>query len=239
MLLAATLLTGNTGIAQSQKADLFKKGSVERTAITVKAKSKKSTTTDYNKRARKAYKKFLKGYYEDGKTFSYGTRKFNWWYDFKEYDADYALYDINNDGKDELILNTDDIVGSSDPNAIFTYYKGKVKCIGISGHYGYYWGHKKGKLIGRCYNHCISGIKYNEGYMTEYSVIKKGKLKVVARFFDNEGWAGSEPSDRVRRYWIGKKRVSKKKFQSYLKRKTGSKNPKTLFASDKYVTYKK
>lgn len=249
MLLAATVLTGNTGVAQSQQADEIRKNSIEKMTSTVKAaevqqskvnvksESKKSTTAKYNKKIRKAYRKFLKGYYENGKAFRFHKSEYKWPFDFKKYDAYYAIYDINNDGKDELILNTDDMHGSSNPNTIFMYYKGKVKCIGMSGLDGYYWGHEKGKLIGECERDSLAGIKIKEGYTTAYYMIKNGKLKTIARFFDNEGWAISD-SDKVRRYWIGKKRVSKKKFENFLKKRTGSKNPKRIFSSDKYVAYK-
>ena len=221
MLLAATVLTGNTGVAQSQQADEIRKNSIEKMTSTVKAaevqqskvnvksESKKSTTAKYNKKIRKAYRKFLKGYYENGKAFRFHKSEYKWPFDFKKYDAYYAIYDINNDGKDELILGLD----------------------------GYYWGHEKGKLIGECERDSLAGIKIKEGYTTAYYMIKNGKLKTIARFFDNEGWAISD-SDKVRRYWIGKKRVSKKKFENFLKKRTGSKNPKRIFSSDKYVAYK-
>lgn len=250
ILLATALLTGNIGSAQSKQADVIWKSSIEKVTFTVKAaeiqqnkvnvkaESKKNTDTAYNKKVKKAYKKFLKGYYENGKAFSYHKSKYKWPFDYKKYDGCYAIYDINNDGKDELILNTDDMMGSSNPNTIFTYYKGKVKCIGMSGYYGYYWGHTKGKLIGNYFNDYLSGIKIGEGYTTAYYMIKKGKLKMVAHSFDNEGWAETDSPDRVRRYWIGKKRVSKKKFENFVKKKTGSKNPKRIFSYDKYVTYK-
>ena len=135
ILLAAELLTGNTGYAQAaqeQVADTITKSVDSETAFVsqaagkqqskavVQAKSKKSTNAAYNKKAKKAYKKFLKGYFEKGKAFTYGKSEIKWTHDFSENGGGYyVIYDINNDGKLELILNTEDICGMATPTALF------------------------------------------------------------------------------------------------------------------------
>ena len=250
ILLAAVLLTGNNGYAQAaqeQLADTITKSVVSETVLAsqvagtqqsravVQAKSKKSTNAAYNKKAKKAYKKFLKGYFEKGKAFAYDEDgktkiKWEWTHNFSENGGGYyVIYDINNDGKLELILNTEDICGMAIPSALFIYYKGKVKCIGITGHNSYYCGYRKGNLI-------LGG----EGGMGEfyfyYYKIKNGKLKKVASSYDNAGMVDGETIPHVQKYWIGKKKVSKKKFDNFIKKNTGSKNPKII--NKEFVKYK-
>lgn len=248
ILLAATMLIGNSGVDSSTVTGTVREYISKETVLTAKAATKKTSTANtkaktkkqkeieaYNKKAKKAYMQFLKGYFEKGKAFTYDKSKYTWGRDFKEYGGGrYLIYDLNNDGKKELILDTDMTECSSNPYTLFIYYKGKVKCIGRSGQFGEYWRHKKGKLIGHSYNDIWGGAKISEGYKTAYYRIVNGKLKMVAHSFDNEGWAGDSVV-----YWIGKKRVSKKKYEDFLKKNTGSKNPKAISIGDKkFVQYK-
>ena len=252
LVLAGVLLTGNIGYAQAaqeQPADTITKSIVNETVFVsqtvdkqqskavVQAKSKKSTNAAYNKKAKKAYKKFLKGYFEKGKSFSYGRSGYKWNYKFSEHEGGYYLiYDINNDGKLELILDTSDTYLTID-SALFLYYKGKVKCIGLS-QFGYYGGPfcRMGKFIRHQEHDCIAKIK-KEGWTWKYSIIKNGKLKTVAKEFESITFAGDD-SLPVKRYWIGKKIVSKKKFDNFIKKNAGTKNPKIIDCSYKYVQYK-
>lgn len=254
ILLAAALLTGNTGYAQAAKerpADTITESVVSENAFAsqaagkqqskavVQVKSKKSTNAAYNKKAKKAYKKFLKGYFEKGKSFSYGRSGYKWNYKFSEHEGGYYLiYDINNDGKLELILDTSDTYVTIN-SALFLYYKGKVKCIGLSegSHLGGPWPFGgMGKFILHSEDDCIAKIKKEE-CTEKYSIIKNGKLKTVAKEFESIIFAGDD-SLPVKRYWIGKKIVSKKKFDNFIKKNAGTKNPKRIYWSDKYVQYK-
>ena len=236
----SSTVTGTVREYISKETVLTAKAATKKTSTTnTKAKTKKQKEIEaYNKKAKKAYMQFLKGYFEKGKAFTYDKTKHTWGRDFKEYGGgSYLIYDLNNDGKKELILYTYESEGASNNHALFSYYKGKVKCIGMSGHYGYYWRHKKGKLIGHSYKDCWGGAKISEGYTTAYYRIENGKLKMVAKSFDNDGWA-TDSTGRVVVYWIGKKRVSKKKYEDFLKKNTGSKNPKAISIEDKFVQYK-
>ena len=195
----------------------------------------KVTVTGMTKKQkiRKAYKKFLKGYFKNGKSFTYNHKKYKWKYKYSQGNSGgyYAIYDINNDGTEDLILYTMDICDTSNPSALFMYEKGKVKCIAFTGQDHFYKGFEKGNLI-------VGGVcDRRTGDYTKYYKVKKGKLKLVAKEFSDEGW-GNE-ANIVRKYWIGKKKVSKSKFQKFLENETGIKNPSiTWDAEFKFIQYK-
>ena len=113
------------------------------------------------------------------------------------------------------------------------YYNGKVKCIGMTGHNSYYCGYRKGRLI-------LGGESGMGEIYTYYYKIKNGKLKKVASSYDNGGVGGIDEGTvpLVKSYYIGKKKVSKKKFNNFIKKNTGSKNPKEVAIWDKFVKYK-
>ena len=246
MLLVATLLTGNTELGQLQQADLFKKGSVERAEITVKAvaiqpskvyvkaKSKKSTTTDYNKRARKAYKKFLKGYYVQGKSFFYEGREYKWSDDnSSEYSENkYTIYDINHDGKKELL-----IYNTGRPEYyLFTFYKGKVKCASVAGYHNTFFECKKRNII------IMSGANCGSEFDHLY-VLQNGTLKSLGGVVIENKYTGSGimKNGKIINEWTfgdgtGKK-VSRAQYKKILKKHTGSTNIKAFCAC--YMQHKK
>ena len=211
--------------------------------MVVKAASKKK----YNKKAKKAYMKFLKGYFVHGKSFSYQGRKHKWRDDNSARDRDkyYLIRDINHDGKVELL-----VFNSGRPEEyLFTYYKGKVKCVADFGYHNYFKESKKGKII------VISGANCGTESNSIY-VLKKGKLKYVAGvgIENKQTGTGRQKNGKTVNEWSfsnSKGKISKAKFSQILKKYTGSsdikafcvcymssKNVNTQLKKIKYKTYK-
>lgn len=246
ILLATALLTGNTGSAQSKQADVIRKSSIEKVTFTVKAaeiqqnkvnvkaESKKSTTKAYNKKARKAYKKFLKEYYVQGKSFFYDGTEYKWSDDnsSKYSDRKYTIYDINHDGKKELL-----IYNTGRPEYyLFTYYKGKVKCASVAGYHDTFLECKKRKVIIMSGSNC--GSESNHMY-----ILQKGTLKDLGGVFIENKYTGSGimKNGKIINRWsfsdgTGKK-ISRAQFKKILKKYTGSTNIKAFCVC--YMQHKK
>lgn len=118
-------------------------------------------------------------------------------------------YDINHDGVLELLLDEDGVTSQ-----LYYYYKNKIKKASVSSYFACY---KKGGVF------CCFSMRY--GYESEgYNIISNGKVKMMASMIDDSG--ADSVSIKGPQYYIGKKKVSKSKFNSYIKRKT--KNSKTI-----------
>ena len=227
ILLATALLTGNTGFAQSTLSNTITENISHKTAFTVKktvkkqrktnakAKSKKGTTTAYNKKARKAYKKFLKEYYVQGKSFFYDGTEYKWIDDnsSKYSDRKYTIYDINHDGKKELL-----IYNTGRPEYyLFTYYKGKVRCASVAGYHNTFLECKKRKVIVMSGSNC--GSESNHMY-----ILQKGTLKDLGGVFIENKYTGSGimKNGKIINRWsfsdgTGKK-ISRAQFKKILKK---------------------
>ena len=190
MLLVALLLTGNTGFIQSTWIDLVTNSFSNETVLTVKAAvkqqgkvtvrtaTKKSKITAYNKKAKKAYKKFLKEYYVQGKSFLYGGSKYKW-SDYKS-SRKYTIRDINHDGKLELLIYN---IGRPE-HYLFTYYKGKVKCAAIAQNHSCFYECKKGRVIVESSGN--NGSEENGLYL-----LQNGTLKCVGRVSIENQYTGT------------------------------------------------
>lgn len=119
--------------------------------------------------------------------------------------ADFWCYDINHDGVLELLLNE---VSGSGISKLYYYHKNKLKKSDVSSYFACY---KKGGVFSYYTSH--SGHDY-EGYF----VISNGKIKEIASTTDDSG-AGYDSAEGPQ-YYIGKKKVSKSKFNSYIRGKT-------------------
>lgn len=172
--------------------------------MVVNAATKKQTKATYNKKAKKAYRKFLKDVFVNGKYHN------GWGKNVTQ--REYAITDLNNDGKLELILNTLPFYGTSQGCVVYTYYQGQVKEAGYAYNCeDYCYGFKKGNLI---YNY-LEGKQIDE----KYSKLKNGKLVTVARHYTDEPWGGTQNF-----YEIKGKKVTRKKFEAFLKKKIGFKS---------------
>ena len=246
MLLGTTVLTSSIGMtpaAQAKPVEVVEECVVNeqnlalkttenpQSKAVVKARSAKNNkVAAYNKKAKKAYKKFLKGYFEQGKAFSYNGNKYKWSdHNSSEYSTDsdkqYIIKDINHDGKVELL-----IYNTGRPEYyLFTYYKNKVKCLFAPGYSHTFYECKKGKAIVRSESYGgretsalyilkngtlknLGGIRVNSEYAGG-GVLKNGKLIEEWEFFNGKG-----------------KSISKAKFKKILKKYTGSTNVKAFTA---------
>ena len=96
-------------------------------AATKKQNQKKKKIAAYNKKAKKAYRKFLKEYYVEGKSFYHNGYEYKWSY-HRSKDRLYAIKDINHDGKVELFIFN----SKGSENYLFSYYKNKVQCAAVN-----------------------------------------------------------------------------------------------------------
>ena len=237
LLLAAALLTGNTRYAQAaqeQSADIITESVVSENAFAsqaadkqqskavVQAKSKKQDkNAAYNKKAKKAYKKFLKDYYVQGKSFHYGWQQFKW-SDYKS-SRKYSIYDINHDGKLELLIDN-----SGRPESyLFSYYKGKVKCVAVAGYHSCFYECKKGKVI-------VMSSANNGSEGTNLYLLQKGTLKYLGGMFIENKYTGTGrmKNGKIMNEWsfndAKNGSISKAKFKKILKKYTGSTDVKAF-----------
>jgi hypothetical protein len=113
-------------------------------------------------------------------------------------DCEFILLDINKDGIPELIFTQD----SGYHVEIFAYVDGKVKSVGrgFAGTQEYYPNKK-------IYHSTTAHGNYNE----EYYKFNGKKMKELAHI------EGTDIVEETYVYYIGKKKVSKAKFESYVK----------------------
>ena len=234
LVLAAALLIGNTGYAQAaqeQPADTITKSVVSETVLASQAADRqqskavvqaKSTNAAYNKKAKKAYKKFLKEYYVQGKSFSYMQEQYKW-SDYECSDRQYTISDINHDGKLELLIYN---VGR--PNYyLFTYHKNKVKCVAIAPYHCCFYEVKKGKVILLSGANC--GTEGNDLY-----ILQDGTFKHLGGVFIENEYTGSGrmKNGKIIDEWSfsdgNGKKISKAQFKKILKKYTGSTNIKAF-----------
>lgn len=174
--------------------------------VVVQAATKKQKNAAFNKKAKKAYKKFLKDMYENRKAFTFDGKKYTWNSSWK-----YAIVDINNDQKLELqIFN----VGRPE-YYLFLYYKGKVKCIDIAPYHSCFCRLKKGKIY-------VVSSANNGSEDNALMQIKDGKVKCLGYVFQQNEYTGSGSEFNILEFRNGKgKRISKKAFEKILKKYTG------------------
>lgn len=120
----------------------------------------------------------------------------------------FKTLDMNNDRVPELILwwmNSDEASG---PEHVYTYVDGKVKCITAFGH---------GEMTA-VYNkkRIIRSFHMNRGIISD-NYFRVGKSEVKFIFGEEENDLGT-----YHYYYIGNKKVSKKKYNAYKKKKLGS-----------------
>lgn len=137
----------------------------------------------------------------------------------------FEVVDLNNDGIPELLLSQGGVLGSAaTPEALYTYYKGKVTYVLTAGHSMYFGGFTSGNFI-------INGdTGFGETTFDYYKLIK-GKLKKVASSYDN---SAAVTSKIIYKYWISGKAVAKEKFDEYIEKETGSSSPESIDRSYGY-----
>lgn len=146
-----------------------------------------------------AYKKFLSN--PNSKVYGMSIK------DYKE-NIKFGIEDINSDGVPELIFDNGD-----SRKMLYTYKKGKVKCINESG-YG-----DKGRIY-KFKNSKLFMIKYEKWgsvfitWNSYYNLIN-GKLKLVAQKIVDRGNDGTK---KISEYLIGNKKCSKRKFTKYIRK---------------------
>lgn len=216
--------------------------------VVINAATKTKAKAAYNRKAKKAYKKFLKEYYIQGKSFFYDGIEYKWSdHNSSEYsDRMYTIYDINHDGKKELL-----IYNTGRPEYyLFTYYKGKVNCASVAGYHNTFLECKKRKVIVMSGNNCGSESNY-------IYLLQKGTLKALGGVLIENEYTGSGIMKNGKtinrwRYNDGTgKSISREQYKKILKKYTGStnikafcvcykqhKNVKTQLKEIKYKTYK-
>lgn len=122
---------------------------------------------------------------------------------------EFAIYDVNHDGMPELVTNfcKDSVLG-----ALYTFTGKKVTEVSIVhlGHGGFCF-YRKGKVFQ------TSGENFGH-YGELYHSILKGKSKELASFTDDSGSLSKNAVGPE--YKIGSKKVSKKKYNAYVKKLT-------------------
>ena len=219
-VLAATLLTSNTGYvqaAQEQPADTITKSVVSETVFTsqatdkqqskvvLQAKSKKKNTNK-NRKAHLAYEKYIPKVKKENEVLN---------------DPYFVYCDINKDGIDEcIIIDGDYAYGeevknkmktslSSSEMGIYTYYKGKVRTVSevfLGGNYYGLWVNLKQKCI---YFSARNDEGKNETTITKKK-IKNGEAKTVAVYQSIPTYKNGQ---EICKYTINGKKVSKKKYE--------------------------
>ena len=133
----------------------------------------------------------------------------------------FCVKDLNHDGISELLLIHNGTSYGDSFMVIATYYKNEVRQL-----YNDMWREDIVKVYSK------GSIFYIQSQMTitfkDYYQIKKGKLKNVASYnsdsdFMNGGLGGGKPE-----YILGTKKVTKEKFQSWIKEKTKGSSAKEL-----------
>ncbi|BBF43540.1 hypothetical protein lbkm_2228 [Lachnospiraceae bacterium KM106-2] len=170
-------------------------------------------TSQYTK-AVEAYQKFLKTTSIDGNRL-YGMS-----------DIKFQIVDVNKDNVPELVIDVSVVFSFTSTQYIYTYYDGKVKYLATTGHGAFNW-FAKGDLL-------LEGVAARGDYYETYYVISKGKLKEVASYYTDEGWS----MDPVYRYKVNKKKVSKKTFDTFIKKHTKTTRLKTVAMKSKVCTKK-
>lgn len=192
--------------------------------MVVKAATKKQKVAAYNKKAKKAYKKFLKSYFVQGKSFYCNGYEYKW-SDKKNKNRKYTIRDINHDEKVELLVFNKD----QSEHYLFTYYNNKVKCESVSGNEGAFFESKKGKVIVESSSH--SAFEFYDLY-----ILQKGTLKNVGSAMGQHEITESgevKVNDIINNwhFYNGKKKlISKAKFKKILKKYTGSTDVKAFTA---------
>lgn len=164
-----------------------------------------------SKKAISAYKKFLK---KESYTVDSGT------YDMSN--SSFTIKDLNNDKIKELILFPN--VDAMCTYVIYSYYKGKVRCVESAGHAEIGYFNKKSVFISE-WTISSTGI-----IVQYYKTYKNGKLKTIASHTNYEYF---DPSMEDA-YEVSGKTVSAKKFKKILKRKYKLSKP----AKYKYIKAK-
>lgn len=150
-----------------------------------------------------AYKKFLLN--SNSKVYGMSIK------DYKG-DIRFGIEDINSDGVPELIFDMTSLRGDFCPKMLYTYKKGKVKCVDEAGY--------KGRIYKFDENSKLFMIEYEKWgsvfitYNSYYKLIN-GKLKLVAgKMVDH----GNDGTKNISGYLIGNKKCSKQKFTKYIKK---------------------
>lgn len=139
-------------------------------------------------------------------------------------DMTFMLVDVNKDGIPELYLgNTDSVAGLSMMCVLFYYSKGKVYAL-RGGHAGDFLKFSKGKVF---LNSC-SGMG---AIWEEYYTFKNDRPVKLA---DSMDFIGAPGEKAYKKYCIGKKKVKKKKYDSYIKKITKNSKSYALSNAKKY-----
>lgn len=149
-----------------------------------------------------AYKKFL----SNSNSKVYGMS-------IKDYEGNikFGIEDIDSNGIPELIFDMTSFYGDSCPKIIYTYKKGKVKCVDESGYKGEIYKFQNSKLF------MIKYEKWGSVFITynSYYKLSNGKLRLVAGEIVDHG---SDGTKKISEYLIGNKKCSKQKFTKYIRK---------------------
>lgn len=137
----------------------------------------------------------------------------------------FCVKDLNHDGTPELLLIHKGASYGDSSMVIATYYKNEVKQL-----YNDMWREDIVKVYSK------GSIFYIQSQMTitfkNYYQIKKGKLKNAASYNSDSDFMNGGPGGGKPEYILGTKKVTKEKFQSWIKEKTkGSGAKKLKFSS--------
>lgn len=123
-------------------------------------------------------------------------------------DIQFGIEDLNHDGVPELILNTESEFGESCIDVVYTYYNEEVSFVTYS-NYGNVISYKRGSIFE------TDHVNRGNGYIAVYN-IEDGTGEEIAHITDDTNDLGIEGVV----YYIGEKRVSRKKYHKYIKKLT-------------------
>ncbi len=154
--------------------------------------------------ALKAYKKFLRKSQVDVKVSNSAKLKMD--------NASFLVTDVDHDGIPELVLETSQQFGMACDSILFTYHKGKVEQVLNTDH---------GGLIVYEQGNVFMRVHMNPGYSRqEIMTLSQGRAKVLAAYQDDSAAVGDQKA--TIKYTIGKKNVSRKRYQAYLQKLTNN-----------------
>lgn len=166
---------------------------------------------------RAAYRKFLNN--PDSKV--YGMK-------IADYDGKikFEIKDMNKDGIPELIFDISLYYGDQCPEVLYTFYNGKVKCVGEAGHAGFFYRFNSSKVFQ------VEAYKWGSVYFTYYHYYKlsKGKMKLVASHIVD---CGNDGTGNKNSYEISGKKSNKVKFINFLNKNKC--NGKKIRVGSKYA----
>lgn len=139
-------------------------------------------------------------------------------------DMTFTLVDVNKDGIPELYIgNTDSAAGLSMMCVLFYYSKEKIYALS-GGHEGSFAKFAKGKVF------LNSGSGMGDLW-EKYYTFKNGRPVKLADSLNHMDLPGEKA---YRKYYIGKKKVKKKKYDSYIKKITKNSKSYGLYDEKQY-----